>query len=51
MECVNCRTDDSIAFTLRAHTGDTRENRNESRHEGSTVDLRFCSFECLDTWV
>ena len=44
MSCANCRTDESPAYTLRAHV-------DEQAEEDATVDLRFCSFECLETWT
>jgi hypothetical protein len=39
---VNCREEDTPAYTLRAHV----EGNSEK-----TVELRFCSFECLENWT
>ena len=44
MQCANCRTDDSPAYTLRAHV-------EEQADQEKTIDLDFCSIECLDTWT
>jgi hypothetical protein len=40
MTCVNCETD-RRAYTLHAHVDDS----------DSTIELPFCSSDCLDEWV
>jgi len=42
MECANCRREENPAYTLRAHVDEGDQ---------TTVDLRFCSFDCLENWT
>ncbi|MFC7139491.1 hypothetical protein ACFQMA_06510 [Halosimplex aquaticum] len=60
MQCANCREDGAPAYTLRAHVdggvdaGDQDEGDARARTDGgeaATVDLPFCSLECLRTWT
>ncbi|ELZ22716.1 hypothetical protein C475_16481 [Halosimplex carlsbadense 2-9-1] len=60
MQCANCRADGEPAYTLRAHVdadddGDGQEDDEaEARTDGgasATVDLPFCSLECLTAWT
>ncbi|MFC4437558.1 MULTISPECIES: hypothetical protein [Natrialbaceae] len=41
MGCDNCRTDE-VAYTLTTHTDST---------PGESVDLYFCSADCLRAWT
>jgi hypothetical protein len=52
MECANCRQDKPPAYTLRTHVDS--EEAADTRADGGdavTVDLSFCSIECLQTWT
>ncbi|QLH81823.1 hypothetical protein [Halosimplex pelagicum] len=56
MKCANCRADGEPAYTLRAHVdGDGDDEDDEAaRTDGgasATVDLPFCSLECLTAWT
>jgi len=60
MQCANCRDDGELAYTLRAHVeGGERADAQGQREaaartdggETATVDLPFCSFECLRAWT
>lgn len=58
MQCVNCRTDEAPAYTLRAHVEEQADDEADQQaatdggtESTATVDLRFCSFECLETWT
>ena len=60
MQCANCREDGAPAYTLRAHVegGERSEGRGPrepaARTDGgeqTTVDLPFCSLECLRAWT
>ncbi|MFC7214878.1 hypothetical protein ACFQO4_12430 [Saliphagus sp. GCM10025334] len=42
MECDNCATNDSIAYTLKTHL---------ESEPSETVDLHFCSSRCLGDWT
>lgn len=58
MKCANCQAEGAPAYTLRAHVergqpgGD--EDDGGARTDGgagATVDLPFCSLECLTAWT
>jgi len=56
MQCANCRADGEPAYTLRAHVDDDGDGDDdaEARTDGgasTTVDLPFCSLECLTAWT
>ncbi|MFB6140353.1 MAG: hypothetical protein ABEJ26_07945 [Halosimplex sp.] len=59
MKCANCQAEGSPAYTLRAHIdtdGDAagEGGTNEAARTdggGETVDLPFCSMECLTAWT
>ncbi|QPV63410.1 hypothetical protein I7X12_01880 [Halosimplex litoreum] len=59
MNCANCETDGPPAYTLRAHVdsrddGDATVDEQTARTDGgasATVDLPFCSLECLTAWT
>ncbi|QLH77854.1 hypothetical protein HZS55_11335 [Halosimplex rubrum] len=57
MKCANCRAEGQPAYTLRAHVdGDDGggEDDADARTDGgasATVDLPFCSLECLTAWT
>ena len=57
MKCANCQAEGAPAYTLRAHV--EREQSSEDGESeaartdggGATVDLPFCSLECLAAWT
>ncbi|WP_167837342.1 hypothetical protein [Halosimplex halophilum] len=54
MKCANCRADGEPAYTLRAHVDGDDGDDEEARTDGganATVDLPFCSLECLTAWT
>ncbi|WP_415380925.1 hypothetical protein [Halosimplex sp. TS25] len=60
MQCANCRENGAPAYTLRAHVDrgvdadDQDDSDARARTDGgepATVDLPFCSLECLRTWT
>jgi|GEM_PF-509614 len=59
MKCANCRADGEPAYTLRAHVDaddgeDGQADGEAARTDGgasATVDLPFCSLECLTAWT
>ncbi|WP_436909320.1 hypothetical protein [Halosimplex marinum] len=65
MKCANCQDEGAPAYTLRAHvergepTGesesesgtDTGESARTDGGASATVDLPFCSLECLAAWT
>jgi len=55
MYCANCRRESGPAYTLRAHVerdaASTERDAATDGGESPVVDLRFCSFECLQTWT
>jgi hypothetical protein len=65
MNCANCQDDGPTAYTLRAHVergeragegegesgNDTGESARTDGGTGGTVDLPFCSLECLAAWT
>ncbi|MFP8956267.1 hypothetical protein ACLI4Y_06025 [Natrialbaceae archaeon A-CW3] len=42
MECDNCTVDNSVAYTLTTYV---KEGASD------TVDLHFCSSQCLRAWT
>ena len=60
MQCANCREDGTPAYTLRAHLEGSERSDGQGRREtaartdggkAATVDLPFCSLECLRVWT
>jgi hypothetical protein len=48
MPCANCQAEATPAYTLRAHVDSPPEGGDVGE---VTVDLRFCSAECLRAWT